>query len=69
MLKTLKMNSPTQFWIPLYALAVTKDTRALIKLLLKGSGCVGIWSFCGPSHNQVLAKLRSVEPSGSAIQK
>jgi len=63
------MNGPTSFWTLLYAFTVTKDTRALTKLLLKGSGCVGIWSFCGPSHNQALAKLRSVEPRSSAIYK
>jgi len=43
-----------------------KNTRPLTKLLLKRRGCVGIWSFCGPSHNQLLANLRAAEPRGSA---
>jgi len=63
------MGPPTSFWTLLYVFTVTNDTCALIKLLLKGSDCVGIWSFCDPSHNQVFVKLRSVEPRGSAIYK
>jgi len=64
--KILKRNMPTSFWTLFYAFAVTRDKRPLTKLLLKGRGCVGIWSFFGPSHNQVFAKLWFVEPRSSA---